>query len=245
MLINSEVYFLVLIFSVAFLYASVGHGGASGYLALMVLFGINPVVMKSSALILNIFVSAIAFIQYYRSGYFKWKILIPFIILSIPFAFIGAKIHIETHTYKIILSCCLFIATLRVLGVFGKQDQAQIRNVKFIPAIIIGGILGFISGMIGIGGGILLSPILLLLNWADMKQTAAVSSAFIFLNSVSGIIGVTGEQSFSPQIYSWAITAVAGGAIGAFFGSSKFNYIILRYVLSVVLLFACTKLVLV
>src|SRR6185369_517629 len=98
---TSEIYFLLLISMVAFMYASVGHGGASGYLALMVLFGISPVVMKSSALVLNIFVSAIAFVQYYRWGHFKLKILLPFILLSIPFSFIGAKIHIETHTYKL------------------------------------------------------------------------------------------------------------------------------------------------
>src|SRR5436190_4885381 len=116
-----EIYFLFLIFIVAFMYASVGHGGASGYLALMVLFGISPVLMKSSALILNIFVSAIAFIQYYRHGHFRWKILFPFILLSIPLSFIGAKIHIETHTYKIILAICLVIATMRLLGIFGKN----------------------------------------------------------------------------------------------------------------------------
>ena len=239
-----EIYFLLLIFIVAFMYASVGHGGASGYLALMVLFGISPVVMRSSALVLNIFVSAIAFIQYYRQGHFKWNILWPFIILSIPLSFIGAKIHIETHTYKIILAICLLIATLRLLGVFGKNTGMQIREVKFFPALIIGGILGFISGMIGIGGGILLSPILILLCWADMKQTAAVSAAFIFLNSVSGIAGAAGGSgAFSPQIYSWAIVAIIGGTFGGFFGSSKFNHVVLRYVLSVVLLFACTKLI--
>ncbi len=238
-----EIYFLLLIFIVAFMYASVGHGGASGYLALMVLFGISPVVMKSSALLMNIFVSAIAFIQYYRHGYFKWKLLLPFILLSIPLSFIGSKIHIETHTYKIILAICLSMATLRLLGVFGKST-GEIREVKFIPALIIGGILGFISGMIGIGGGILLSPILILLNWADMKQTAAVSAAFIFLNSVSGIAGATGgSQAFSPEIYSWTMVAVIGGTTGSFFGSRKFNHVVLRYVLSIVLLFACTKLI--
>lgn len=239
-----EIYFLILIFIVAFMYASVGHGGASGYLALMVLFGVSPVVMKSSALVMNIFVSAIAFIQYYRIGHFKSKILLPFILLSIPLSFIGAKIHIETHTYKIILSICLLIATLRLLGIFGKNSVRKIHEVKFFPALIIGGILGFISGIIGIGGGILLSPILILLNWADMKQTAAVSAAFIFLNSVSGIAGAaSGSQAFSPEIYSWAIVAVVGGTTGAFFGSSKFNPVVLRYVLSIVLLFACTKLI--
>lgn len=239
-----DFYFLILIAIVAFLYASVGHGGASGYLALMVLFGISPVVMKSSALVLNIFVSAIAFIQYYRQGHFRWKILLPFIILSIPLSFVGAKIHIDSHVYKIILSACLFIATLRLLGVFGKQTGNEISEVKIIPALLIGGAIGFISGMIGIGGGILLSPVLLLLNWADIKKASAVAAAFILLNSIAGIAGAsTTSQSFAPQIYLWTTVAIAGGTVGAFYGSSKFNHVALRYVLSIVLLFACTKLI--
>src|SRR6185369_4930375 len=139
---TSEIYFLLLISMVAFLYASVGHGGASGYLALMVLFGISPVVMKSSALFLNIFVSAIAFVQYYRQGHFRWKLLVPFIILSVPLSFIGAKIHIEIHIYKIILAVCLLIATLRLLGLFGRKSGTEIREVSFFPALIMGGMIG-------------------------------------------------------------------------------------------------------
>ena len=240
---TQDIYFLLLVLTVAFLYASVGHGGASGYLALMVLFGMSPAVMKSSALLLNIFVSAIAFFQYYRDGHFRWKLLWPFIILSIPFSYFGATIHIETSIYKIVLAVCLLIATLRLLGVFGKTAGVKIREVNFFPALLIGGIIGFISGMIGIGGGILLSPVLLILHWADMKQTAAVSAAFIFLNSVSGIAGAAEfNQSLSSQIYLWLIAAVIGGTAGAFYGSSRFNHVTLRYVLSIVLLFACTKL---
>ena len=240
----ADIYFLLLIAIVAYLYASVGHGGASGYLTLMVLFGISPLMMKSSALLLNIFVSAIAFIQYYRQGYFRWKILLPFILLSIPLSFIGAKIHIETNAYKMILSACLFLSVLRLLGLFGKNAGIKISEVKFYPAVIIGGAIGFISGMIGIGGGILLSPILLLLRWADIKQTAAVLAAVIFLNSISGIAGTAGSHiAVSSQVYLWAIMAIAGGTAGAYYGSSRFNHTLLKYVLSFVLLFACTKLV--
>jgi uncharacterized membrane protein YfcA len=238
-----EYYFLILIAVIAFMYASVGHGGASGYLALMVLFGISPILMKPSALILNIIVSAISFAMYYRSGHFKWKILLPFILLSIPLSFIGARIIIDAHTYKIILGICLLIATMRLLGVFGATNFKDTKEVKFIPAMLIGGLLGFVSGMIGIGGGILLSPVLLLLKWADLKQTAAISAAFIFVNSVSGIIGAeSSHQLFSPEIYSWVAAAVVGGSIGAFYGSAKFNYSVLKYILSAVLLFASTKL---
>ena len=240
---SADIYFLLLISIVAFMYASVGHGGASGYLALMVLFGISPVVMKPTALLLNIFVSGIAFIQYYRQGHFKWKLLLPFILLSIPFSFIGAKIHIDVHLYKIVLAVCLAIATLRLLGVFGRNIETKIKEVPFLPALFIGGVIGFISGMIGIGGGILLCPVLLLFHWADIKKASAVAAAFIFLNSVSGIAGASSSQQFSPHVYTWAIIAIIGGTAGSYYGSSKFNHIILKYVLSIVLIFACTKLV--
>lgn len=238
-----EYYFLILIAVIAFMYASVGHGGASGYLALMVIFGISPVMMKPSALVLNIIVSAISFAMYYRSGHFKWKILLPFILLSIPLSFLGARITIEAHTYKMILGVCLLIATLRLVGVFGKANFQETKEIKFIPAMLIGGLLGFVSGMIGIGGGILLSPILLLLKWSDMKQTAAVSAAFIFVNSASGIIGAaSSHQTFSPAIYGWVLAAVVGGSFGAFYGSGIFKHTVLKYILSAVLIFASTKL---
>jgi uncharacterized membrane protein YfcA len=242
--LDFNTYFLFLIPIVAFLYASVGHGGASGYLALMVLFGISPALMKPSALVLNIFVSAIAFFQYYRQGHFKWKLLVPFIILSIPLSFLGAKIHIDVHTYKLILAGCLVIATIRILGFSGKASETGIKELKFIPALLIGGLLGFVSGMIGIGGGILLSPVLLLLHWSNMKQTAAVSAAFIFLNSISGLAGASlSAQSFSSEIYLWAGLAIIGGTAGAWYGSLKFSPLVLKYVLSLVLFSACIKLI--
>jgi len=239
-----EIYFLVLVTIVAFLYSSVGHGGASGYLALMVIFGISPAVMKQSALILNLFVSFIAFLQYYRQEFFRWKTLFPFIILSIPLSFIGAGIHINAHLYKMILAVCLFIAILRLLGAFGKNNNPINSTIRFIPALFIGGVIGLISGMIGIGGGILLSPVLLLFHWANMKETAAVSALFIFLNSVAGLAGTySSGAALSPAIYTWLFAAIAGGIAGSFYGSSRFNNVVLKYILSSVLLFACFKLI--
>ena len=240
---NEQLLFLLLIAVVAFLYASVGHGGASGYLALMVIFGVSPILMKPSALILNLFVSSIAFYQYYRQGFFRWKLLLPFIILSIPLSFIGAKIKIDTHTYKMILGVCRLVATTRILGVFGNNKVDKLNEPNIVLSLLIGGVLGFVSGMIGIGGGILLSPVLLLLKWSDMKQTAATSAAFIFLNSLSGLAGASlSSDVFSNDIYWWATAAILGGSAGAYFGSKKFNYLVLKYILSIVLLFAATKL---
>ena len=200
--------------------------------------------MKPSALILNLFVSAIAFFQYYKQGFFKWKILLPFIITSIPLSFIGAKIHVDAHTYKVILSACLFLAILRLVGLFGKSDPEKINKLNIPFALIIGGIIGLISGMIGIGGGILLSPVLLLLHWAKMKETAAASALFIFLNSLAGIAGAFPSlENISSQIYIWAAVGIIGGTVGAYYGSSRFNTVVLKYILSIVLLFACIKLV--
>ncbi|MFI5221236.1 MAG: TSUP family transporter [Bacteroidia bacterium] len=241
---SSEIVFLLLIVIVAFLYASVGHGGASGYLALMVIFGVSPLLMKPSALILNIFVSAIAFVQYFRQGHFKWKLLVPFIITSIPLSFIGAKIQVDVHIYKIILAACLLLAILRLLGFFGKTDIEKNKEINLPAALIIGGIIGLISGMIGIGGGILLSPVLLLLHWAKMKETAALSAAFIFLNSIAGIAGAFSSlENITSQIFLWAAVGISGGLAGAFYGSSKFDNKVLKYILSLVLVFACIKLV--
>ncbi len=236
--------FLPLIFSIAFLYSSIGHGGASGYLALMALFNINHTEMRSSALLLNIFVSGIAFIQFYRSGNFRVKLFFPFIILSVPLAFTGANINLDARVYKIILGICLAVAAFRIIGILGKKNVTDKKQIKFFPALLIGGAIGFISGIIGIGGGILLSPILILLLWADLKEAAAISSIFIFINSIAGLTGIIYNGAvFSDQIVFWILAAITGGLMGAYFGSRVMNNLILRYLLFSVLIFASVKLI--
>lgn len=237
-----EVFFLVSLFVIAFLYSSVGHGGASGYLALMVLFGVAPVVMKSSALTLNLFVSAIAFYGFFKAGYFKWKLLLPFAITSVPLAYLGAKIHIDTSLYKIILSICLLFAVGRILYSPKEKNNLETKIASPVISLIVGAILGFFSGMIGIGGGIILSPLLLIFRWATIKETAAISAGFIFLNSASGLLGSWQVQEINPKIFLWVIIGIAGGIAGAYFGSVKFNIKFLKYVLSGVILIACAKL---
>jgi len=241
--INSTLFvFLVLMSLVAFFYASVGHGGASGYLALMSIFNFNPQAMKPSALMLNILVSGIAFYHYYKAGNFKWRIFLPFIGLSVPMAFIGAGIKIDTSVYKIILGICLIIASMRLLGLFGKESIEN-KPIHIPSAVVIGGMIGFISGMIGIGGGIILSPLLLLFHWAKMKETAAVSALFIFVNSIAGLAGVVNVETALPsQLIYFVFAALAGGIFGAHYGSSKFNTVALKYLLTSVLLFASVKL---
>ena len=237
-----EVFFLISLFIIAFFYSSIGHGGASGYLAIMALFGIAAVYMKSSALTLNLFVSGIAFYHFYRAGYFKWRIIMPFIITSIPLAFVGAKIHVETRTYKIILGIFLSLAALRII-LFKMKQLRQNKSVPFIIGLLTGALLGFFSGMIGIGGGIILSPILIMMGWANIKEAAAASALFILLNSASGLLGVYySDAILTPDIVIWIILAFSGGTLGAYFGSQKFTHGFLRYVLSGIMILASLKL---
>jgi len=237
-----EYLFLVSLFVIAFLYSSVGHGGGTGYLALLAIFGVAPVFMKSTALILNVFVSAIAFISYYRAGYFKWKLVFPFLVTSIPFAYIGALVKVNPSTYKIILALFLLIAVARMLFV-PKSISEISTKVPFLPALVIGAALGLFSGMIGIGGGIILSPVIILSHWANVKESAAASALFIFLNSLSGLFGLaTLGFSLEPRIVVWIIVGIAGGIAGSWLGSFRLKSGNLKYLLAAVLLVASIKL---
>jgi len=240
--VESLILFYILLFLVAFLYSSVGHGGASGYLALMALFSITPDVMKPTALLLNLFVSLTSFIQFYRGKHFNWKIFFPFAITSVPMAFVGGMISVDDHVYKKILGILLIIPIVRFLF-FGNIKVEEIKKPNFILSLIIGAAIGFLSGLIGIGGGIILSPVLLLLKWADMKKTAAISAIFIFVNSLSGLAGQLQKGiNFSTDMYAYVAVAFVGGLCGAYFGSLKLNQIFLKYLLAIVLIIASYKL---
>ncbi|MCW3118581.1 MAG: sulfite exporter TauE/SafE family protein [Chitinophagaceae bacterium] len=234
--------FYGLLFLVAFLYASVGHGGASGYLALMALFGMTPDIMKPTALMLNLFVSLTSFIQFYRGGHFKWKIFLPLAIASVPFAFIGGLIAIDASVYKKILGLLLIIPIVRFIF-FANIPVHELKKSNTILSLLIGATIGLLSGLIGIGGGIILSPILLFLKWTDQKQTAAISALFIFVNSFSGLAGqLTKGIHFSQDMYAYVGIAFTGGLCGAYFGSLKFNQNVLKYALAMVLMLAAYKL---
>ena len=226
----------------AFLYSSVGHGGASGYLGMMVLLNVNPSIMKSSALVLNILVSAIATYQFYTAGYFRKNLFVPFIISSIPFTFIGSKISIPDQAYKIILGICLLAAVLRLV-INIDTEYPEKKTLPFPIALIIGALIGLISGLIGIGGGILLTPLLLLFKWSDVKEAVVISALFILVNSIAGIIGLSSSGiHLTNEIVLWTGSVAIGGLAGSYWGSHKFNQKILKYILATVLVIAATKL---
>jgi uncharacterized membrane protein YfcA len=239
-----ELWFYILLPFVAFLYGSVGHGGASGYLALMALFEFSSDLMKPTALILNLFVAAISFYQFYRRGFFQWKLFYPFVITSIPAAFLGGYLNLESDLYRQVLGALLLFAVLRMWGVF-KPKANENRDLKLIYGLIVGAFIGFFSGLIGIGGGIILSPIVLLAGWANVKQTAAISALFIWVNSLAGILGLSiSGIEFSSQMIWFIGLALFGGLVGGYVGSFKLENTGLTRVLSLVLLMAAVKLLL-
>lgn len=234
--------FLFLLFIIAALYASVGHGGASGYLALMGIFHFAPEEMRPTALLLNIFVSFVAWFQYSRNTVFNRKLFLWLIAGSLPAAFAGGMITLDAALYKQILGGLLFLPALRLFGVI-KNEVHEIKEPAFIPAFLIGIAIGLISGIIGIGGGIILSPVLLLLKWTNIKETALISALFIFLNSLSGLAGLFIKGIFfQTSSILWIGVALTGGLIGAWYGSSRISPQNLRYLLGVVLVIAGTKL---
>lgn len=226
------------------MYASVGHGGASGYLSMMTLFSFPPEVMKPTALLLNLFIAGIAFFHFYRAGFFNRKLFMAFAIGSIPLSFLGGMITVDTKIYKVILGILLIFAILRLLHVFGKESET-IRKIKIHEGIIVGASIGFFSGLIGIGGGIILTPVILLMRWGKIKEAAAVSALFIWVNSASGLVG---QFTIGIQLDSsaWLFVALAlvGGYFGGYFGAKKINNQVLRYLLAVVLVLASAKLLL-
>lgn len=230
---------------VAFMYAAVGHGGASGYMATMALFGFMPSEIKTTALFLNLVVSLIAFVQFYREKYFDVRIFLPLAICSIPSAYIGGSMTLDDHTYKIILGLILILPAISFL-LKSKDEIPSTTTRPILASIAMGTSIGFISGLIGIGGGILLSPLLIALKWTDLKRTAAISAAFIFVNSMAGILGQASNKLMLPNNWMLFIIVVPlGGFLGSYFGAKKCSHTQLRRALSVVLWIAAFKLILV
>jgi uncharacterized membrane protein YfcA len=236
----------VLILAAAILYSSVGHAGASGYLAAMALVGVAPDVMKPTALALNILVATIATARYSRAGYFSWAGLWPFAIGSIPLAFVGGVITLPGYLYKPAVGLVLFYAAYRLFrSTVGGTQEAPDKGISVptLPAVAWGGGIGLLSGLTGTGGGIFLSPLLLFTGWAGTRPTSGTSAAFILVNSVAGLAGsYSSVQNLPDALPVWAVAAGVGGLIGSELGSRKLQSNGIRRALAAVLVIAGLKL---
>jgi uncharacterized membrane protein YfcA len=229
---------------VAFLYASVGHGGASGYLAVMALAGVPPAAMKPTALVLNLVVAGIGSIQFAQAGYFRWRTFWPFALASIPLAFIGGALKLPVGPYKVLVGGVLLASAVRLLFTAHAVTREE-RDPPLAIAIPLGGVIGFVSGLTGVGGGIFLSPVLLLLGWASPRRTAAVSAVFIVVNSLAGLSGhLASLQAVPGSVLLWAPAVALGGFVGSRLGSRRLPDVAIRRALAVVLVLAGAKLVL-
>lgn len=238
----TDVALILCIFAAALLYSSVGHAGASGYLAAMALFNIAPDSMRPAALVLNILVAMIGTVRFHRAGCFSWSLFWPFALVSIPCAFVGGTLTLPNPVYKWIVGVVLMFAAYRL---WRKPISDASRTVPVWVALVCGGAIGLLSGLIGVGGGIFLSPLLLLMGWADTRTTAGVSVAFILVNSIAGIIGLVSQGAqFPAQLPYWTAAAIIGGAIGSELGSRRLASPTLRRLMAVVLVIAAIKLLL-
>lgn len=230
--------------AVSVLYASVGHAGASGYLAAMALMSVPAAQMRPVSLLLNTIVATIATVQFARAGHFRWSLLWPFLLLSIPMAYAGGLIHLPEHVFQPLVGCVLLFSAWRMALDARPREPRPLRTPSTPIAILVGGMLGLLAGLTGTGGGIFLSPLLLLLAWSDPKRTAAVSAPFILVNSISGLAALAAKPiDWPPAFPYWAIAVVVGGGIGSTLGSHTFNPRALRLLLAAVLVVAGAKLI--
>ena len=230
----------------AFGYASVGHGGASAYIAAMALVGIAPAEMRPIALLLNVLVSSLGTWKFHRAGYFRWRLFWPFAAVSVPMAYLGGAITLPGQAYKVLVGLVLLYAAWQ-LWRSGKSGE-EMREVREPPlgwAMAIGAAMGLLAGLTGVGGGIFLSPLLLMLGWAGTKQTSAVAAPFILVNSIAGLAaGFVAKSAVLPS-YVWILAAavLVGGWLGAEYGSRRFANPVVRRVLAIVLALAGAKMI--
>jgi uncharacterized membrane protein YfcA len=230
-------------FLAAALYTSVGHAGASAYIALMALFGFAPTVMRPTALALNIMVAGFAALRYARAGLFRWRTLWPFLIGAAPFAFIGGAIELPVHYYRPAVGLVLLIGATRLLWPRELTSNRDPRDPPVWAGILIGAGIGLLSGLTGTGGGIFLSPVLIFVGWSETRTASGVVAAFILCNSVAGLSGnLAAVGSLPPDLPLYGVAVLLGAFVGTALGTRLPAKLILR-ALGLVLVIAGAKLI--
>lgn len=232
---------IVAVAAVAFLYSTVGHAGASGYIAVMSLYGLAATTIRPTALALNILVSLLTTWQFWRAGHFSWRLFWPFALLAAPLAFVGGYVSLPTHVFKVLVGIVLLLSALRLLA---RPSTDEVAHAPSRPvALSVGGALGLLAGLTGTGGGIFLTPLLLFMKWARTKQAAATSAAFILANSLAGLSGnMSATRTFPAVAIPLAGAAIVGGAAGSYLGAKRFDHTVIKRLLAVVLIVAGVKL---
>lgn len=234
-----------LIFFGAIIYSSVGHGGASSYIAIMTLLGTPVSLIKPIGLTLNVIVSSIASFRFIQNKFFNLQVFLPIIFGSVPAAFIGGYINLPENLYRPLLGFVLLIAGLQLIFNFFKTSAKGQKRVNPMLAFFTGIIIGFISGLTGTGGGIFLSPIIVLMRWTTVKAASGTAAGFILLNSIAGLLGnLSSVNSLPPVIFLFSISVFFGVMIGTQLGIKHLNPVGLRKVLGIVLIIAAWKFIL-
>lgn len=240
--IATELALALCIFLGAVLYSSVGHGGASAYLAIMALFGLPPAVMRPTALVLNIIVSGFGAVRYLRAGYFRWRVLWPFLVSAVPMAFVGGGISLPGDIYKPLLGAVLWLSALRIFWPIELKGVTTAGDPPLVTALVLGALIGLLSGLTGTGGGIFLSPLLLLMAWSMPKPASGIVSVFILVNSAAGLAGnYAAVQALPAALPLFAAAALSGALVGTTLGIALPSQSITR-LLGVVLVIAGAKL---
>lgn len=236
-------------FLLAALYTSVGHAGASGYLAAMALVAIAPETMRPTALALNILVAAFTTWRFWKAGYFSWRALWPFLLGSVPLAALGGSLRLTTGLYYVLAGCALALSAIvlawRAWGGVAAESPGEAARIPVVPAVACGAVIGLLSGLTGTGGGIFLSPIVLLAGWAGPRHTGGISAPFILANSAIALAAGTATWAALPPELPWLVAAVLAGAVtGTWFGITRLSTRWLLAAMALVLSIAAAKLIL-
>ena len=232
------------VLAVAFFYSSVGHGGATGYLAALALLGVAPASAKVAVLIVNVLVASVAWWRFWKAGHFDGRVLLTFAVASVPCAWLGSRVHVSPQTYKLVLGAVLSVGgIILLLRARWQTEDVVVRKLFWPVALLVGALLGFLAGLTGIGGGVFLSPVLYLFRWVKPKTTGGIAAGFIVVNSIAGLVGAGWEKITHAGPLLWlTLPAVIGALLGTHLGARRWSSVTFSRVLAGVLIFAGGKL---